>query len=255
MFFNLTNSQQPDVDIVYHYPCCDKYRLPNYNGLSYVAVHDCNSKCFKIETVRCFKYLGVILDSKMSWHDHTQSLKCYFRSVVRQFYVISPLCSSSVLKTFYFGIFHSKLNYGITCWGGSYSNKIKPLLTLQKSVVRKIHHANNLSHSFEFFKSSNILPVRHLYYFQVMKRFFSNSNFQRTRTTVYNLRNHNVINVPYFRTTGYRNSFNVVCRRLFNRLPGHLQSCERKGLFLNQLKKWLLNYNFDEIESLLRPVA
>ena len=253
MFYNLVSSPQPEVDIIYHDPCCEKFNLQCTNPLKYRSDRICNEKCFKIECVSQFKYLGVLLDSKMSWNDHTYSLKLYLRSVIRKFYDLSKFCSFDVLKMFYFGVFHSKLNYGISCWGGAYSNKIKPLITLQKCVMRKMHRRDRMSHSFELFKSSNILPVRHLYYYQVLKQFFIKSNSSRIRRTDYNLRHTDLVNIPSFRTTNYQNTYSIVSCRLFNRLPSLTKATNRKNQFLKEVKIWLMNFNLNEIESLLRP--
>jgi len=158
------------------------------------------------------------------------------------------------LKLFYFGLFHSKLSYGIVCWGGAYANKIQPLLVLQKSIVRKICNADYRSHSLELFKCTNILPVRHLFYFKVLKSFFSEK--QRLLSNMYphyNFRTVDNIEVPPFRTTAYRNSYPILSRRLFNKLPSGIKSLNSFNLYQKSTKTWLFNFNLQRIESLLLP--
>ena len=82
------------------------------------------------------KYLGVTFDNKLTGLHHIQSLKKYFNSTVRQFYHLSKYCSMNLLIKIYYGIFHSKLQYGITCWGGAYFTIIQPLIVAQKHVIR-----------------------------------------------------------------------------------------------------------------------
>ena len=252
MFFNFPSNTPPNVELVFHDSCCPKFNFHS-SGKTYNAELSCSPKCFVIENVNEFKYLGIWFDSKLSWNKHTTELKLYFRSVVRKFYHLSQICTPHVLKMFYFGLFHSKLSYGITCWGGAYLNKIKPLLTLQKCMIRNIHNASTRSPSFNLFKSSNILPVRHLFYFQAIKKFISNNSHVNNRIPgVYNLRRADSIYVPPFRTTSYMNSYSIASCRLFNKIPGNIKVIHRKNSFLRRLKDWLLTYNFALIETLLQ---
>lgn len=254
MFFNSPTQALPDIS--YHDPCCKKFNISTHVEFSYNSDISCNSNCFRVEVVDNFKYLGVVIDNKLSWHVHTCLLKSYFRSVVRNFYKLGSMCPPSVLKMFYFGLFHSKLNYGITCWGAAYCNKIKPLLILQKCVIRKIFNVNRRTPSFELFKSLQILPVRHLCYYKILKNFFVQNSFSsRGAIFAYNLRRTEHVNVPYFRTSSYRNSYAIVSCRLFNRLPNFIKIIKEKNPFLRQIKFWLFNYNNIEIETLLQAVV
>ena len=171
MFYN-RNEQNCDPEFFYHDPCCQRFKISSNGNFKYYCDIACNANCFMIEIVRQFKYLGVIVDSKLNWQEQTLSLKSYLRSVSRKFFNLSKICTPAVLKMFYFGLFQSKLSYGLSCWGGSYQNKIKPILSIQKSVIRRLCNVHRLAHSFELFKLHKILPVRHLYYFKVLKLFF-----------------------------------------------------------------------------------
>lgn len=253
MFVNFTAKDPPDFNFYYHDPCCNKFKnsIQIFNNNT-----DCNQNCFKIECVDNFKYLGVIIDNRLNWDLHTASLKIYFRCVLRKFYQLSRVCSPEVLKVFYFGIFHSKLNYGISCWGGAYENKIKPLLILQKSVIRRLSLFHQQQSSYHLFQSFNILPVRHLFYFKVLKTVFRNKSSYQPRDSYYSLRSifvNSNLEVPVFRTTIYRNSFPILSCRLFNILPNHIKNENSEIRFLRNMKSWLLNFNFAVIENLLNP--
>jgi len=205
-------------------------------------------------SVSQFKYLGVIFDNNLNWRDHTNYLKSYLRCTLRKFYYLAKICSKSLLKTFYFAIFHSKLIYGITCWGGSYFNKLKPLLTLQKYVIRKICGRERNYPSHELFKGLSILPVRHLFFYKTLKTFYKSfQNLPFSSNRFYNLRYTNNVTVPAFRTTAYRNSYPVLSCRLFNKLPPEIKSLTSTNIFLKQVKNWLLNFSSSNIESLLNP--
>ena len=253
MFVSLGQKEPPDFDFYYHDPCCCKF---DNSTNTFNEASNCNENCFKIECVSDFKYLGITIDERFSWHLHTNSLKNYFRCVLRKLYQLSKLCSPSVLKSYYYGIFHSRLIYGISCWGGAYENKIKPLLTLQKCAIRKLSVHQHQQNSHQLFQSLNVLPVRHIFYFKVLKTVFLNRANYHSRESQYSLRSFDTnpnLEVPTFRTTCYRNSFHVVARRLFNALPNEIKNVNSTNRFLNSVKSWLLSFDSRAIESLLQP--
>jgi len=251
MFHSLSYQEYPSIDINFHDCLCPRYEL---NSRTFNSFAQCVDGCFTIELVDNFKYLGILLDKNLNWRVHTNSLKSYFQSTLRKIYMLKKFCSTSTLKMVYNGLFQSKLNYGITCWGGAYFNKIRPLLILQKYAIRQICKVNNRTPSFSLFKSLSILPVRHLFYFKVLKfSYLNNTNQLTSLPSFYNLRSSGNVQVPAFRTTSFRNSFPVLSCRLFNKMPVEFKTIQPLSRFLRLIKIWLLTFNFNDIEILLQP--
>ena len=121
---------------------CVKYDLlsSSFKYLNFLSL-PCTSNCLAIDVVDNFTYLGITFDSKLNWQLHIKSLKNYFISIIRHFFHLRN-CSNRLLLKIYYGIFHSKLQYGITCcvgdWGGSYSSNIQSLLVAQKHVINHL---------------------------------------------------------------------------------------------------------------------
>lgn len=259
MFFGL-NSQHnnPDICFNFHSSICQKFLSSNNfsdNLNSFNENLNCNESCFEIDIVNEFKYLGVIIDKNLNWLAHITALKSYLRSCLRMFYNLNSLCSTKLMKCLYYGIFHSKVQYGICCWGSAYENKIKHILIAQKSAIRKVCCKSYSTNSMPLFRNLSILPVRQLYIYRVLKLFFIRGGYLNTRERNYGLRNiHSFkVDVPIFRTTAYRNFYSIVGCRIFNLLPLSIRSLNVKSKFLKSIKSWLLNFNHDEIEFLLRP--
>lgn len=122
MIFNINSKICDDLPLFYHSPSCTRFRLSNNddNTFSFNYLTSCCSNCFKIECVDNFKYLGIVLDNKLSWYNHTRYLKQYLNKVVRQLYHLSLYCPQSILKLVYNGLLKSKLECGIPCWGGAF---------------------------------------------------------------------------------------------------------------------------------------
>lgn len=190
----------------------------------------------------------------MTFANHIDSLRRYLRSTLRTFFYLRSVCSTNLLTRIYYGIFHSKLQYAITCWGGVYYNKIEPLLILQKYTIRKICNRHRLHHSFPLFSNLKILPLHHLYCYKVLKTFFMRSGNLNSRILdTYNLRGNlrNLANVPLFRTTAFRNFYTITSCRLFNKLPQFLRSLTPSSKFLKNLKVWLFETGYLTLESFM----
>ena len=89
-----------------------------------------------IEKVTEAKFLGVIIDEKLTWSAHINYLckkrKCCTGVLNR----IKDSIPAKLHKDLYHTLFESHLRYGITVWGGVSDNKLLPLFILQKRCIR-----------------------------------------------------------------------------------------------------------------------
>lgn len=156
-----------EANVFFHASDCQRFKLSyctcntDFSSSTFNCDVICSDKCFQVENVSEFKYLGLVIDSRMSFFNHTENLRLYFRSTLRNFYYLRNVCSTELLTKIYYGIFHSRLQYGIACWGGTYFNRIQPLLILQKHVLKRICWKSRRYPSFPLFRDLKILPVRH----------------------------------------------------------------------------------------------
>ena len=89
-----------------------------------------------IKQVTETKFLGVIIDNKLSWSPHIKQLTTKLRSCTGRLYGIKNLIPKHLHKDIYHTLFESHLVYGISVWGGVSQNKLKPLFTAQKKCIR-----------------------------------------------------------------------------------------------------------------------
>ena len=89
-----------------------------------------------IEKVSEAKFLGVIIDEKLSWSAHInylcKKLKCCTGVLNR----IKDIIPTKLHKELYHTLFESHMRYGITVWGGVSTNKLLPLFIIQKRCIR-----------------------------------------------------------------------------------------------------------------------
>ena len=96
-----------------------------------------------IEYVKEFRYLGIILDTNLTWKPHLKNISQKIAKTNGVLTKMKNFLPQDVLKLMYNSLIVPYLNYGILVWG-SCSEK---LLKLQKKSIRK----------------QNIMPIQILY--------------------------------------------------------------------------------------------
>ena len=99
--------------------------------------------------VAATNFLGIIIDDKLSWKPHIQSVQSKLSSVLSIMYKASKLINTSGMYILYCSLFHPYLSYCNEIWGNKYPSNVKCLFTLQKKVIRLICNADRLAHTNE----------------------------------------------------------------------------------------------------------
>ena len=222
-----------------------KYHSLNCDNLS------CNTFCLDIESVSVFKYLGVQVDNQLNWKTHLEKLKKSLILANIKIYRLRTYVSREILKMVYFSLVDSHIKYGIASWGGTYKSSLRPIITLQKQIIRVINFRNRRTHTHPLFVKDLILPVRNLYIYTVLKIFFIRSGYLNNKETItYNLRYKSNCHYVKPRTELFRKFFMYTAPYVYNKLPLDLKQQRNSKQFLNLLKPYLLNKSSDEIEEL-----
>ena len=220
----------------------------------------CNQEIYidhqKIEKIgnsqetKSFKFLGIHIDESLTWKHHISNL-C--KKIAHANYIINKvknLLPSSCLKTLYYSLVQSHLNYGIEAWGSS--NAVDSLYKLQKRSIRIINRKPYNWHTEPLFKKNEILTVKDQYKLHVAKfmyklksdklpKSFNNLNYFATRT--YQTRQNNMAT-----TTLGRSHFSCSLPlhkfpQIWNDLNALNFSCETQKQFLGALCKYFIeNY-------------
>ena len=80
------------------------------------------------------KYLGILIDSTLSWKDHITNLSK--KRSIGIMYKLRPFVNLKIMKNVYHALFYSHLVYGIEVWGSACDSHIGNINVLQKRVVR-----------------------------------------------------------------------------------------------------------------------
>ena len=114
------------------------------------------------------KFLGVILDNRLSFKNHTNHILSKLSKSVGVLYKLSHYLPLNILKLLYQTMVHPYISYGIEAWYATYKNATHKLLITQKRAIRAINNLSFNDHTSEYFKSNCILKINDQYNYQIL---------------------------------------------------------------------------------------
>ena len=122
-----------------------------------------------IENVKHSKFLGVIIDERLTFNNHIQYMKGKISRAMGILYKCRKYLNQSTLLTLYNAFIYPYFTYCIPVWGNTCESYLKPLFNLQKRAVRIIANAEFRAHTDPLFKNLKILNVTrlHTYFVQL----------------------------------------------------------------------------------------
>ena len=103
------------------------------------------------------KYLGLLIDSKLTWSFHIKSLASKLTRAIGMLAKVRHFVNKSTLHNIYNGIFSSLLTYGCQIWGQHINSHVKRIIKLQDKAIRVINFADFRAPTSQLYKSSDIL--------------------------------------------------------------------------------------------------
>ena len=113
-----------------------------------------------IAWVTCFKLLGVIIDSNLTWSHHINHISNTLTRICGVLSILKHYVPVLILKIIYNSLFLSHLNYGITAWD---FNVGPCITTLQNNAIRFMYNAKYNSHTTSMFKNLQLLQAVNIF--------------------------------------------------------------------------------------------
>ena len=105
------------------------------------------------------KYLGIYLDENLNWKKHISVLSSKLRRANGALSKLRHFTTPEILRSVYYSIFNSHLNYGSQIWGQKQNYITNRVFTLQKSALRIMNKEPRDAHSSPLFHNTRILKV------------------------------------------------------------------------------------------------
>ena len=146
------------------------------------STHNVNKK---IDTTDSLKFLGVILESTLTWGKHTDLITSKLNSLAYMIRFLRPVLSLHVIKQIYFSYVHSVLTYSIIFWGNAPSSKT--VFIAQKRIVRIIMHAKTNESCRTLFRRLGILTLYSQYILSIIMFVAKNRQLFTSNDSIHNI--------------------------------------------------------------------
>jgi hypothetical protein len=139
-------------------------------------INDISINGTSIERVNCIKFLGVLIDESLSWHEH---LILKNNQISKNLAIISRMkhiLPSETIKTLYHAIIYPYMSYGIVAWGNTCTRELARMSKLQKRAIRLIANSKYNAHTSPSFKKYKLLTIKDIYSSQCCKIYWKRLN-------------------------------------------------------------------------------
>ena len=105
------------------------------------------------------KFLGVIIDDKLTWKNHIDAISKTISRNIGMLTKLKHYVPEHILYSLYCTLVLPYINYGILIWGNTYKIYLSKIHRLQKWAMRTISSEHYRCHANPLFKKYNILNV------------------------------------------------------------------------------------------------
>lgn len=187
------------------------------------------------------KFLGLVIDSKLTWKPHIESVCAKINSFAYALYKLSRSANQHTVLTAYHSYVESVLRYGLIFWGNSTDKN--DVFIAQKKCVRAIRGLYPRDSCRSHFYDLKLLTFPSLYIYEV-------ATFVKTNMHLFNLkpprdsrlrqRDTGALQVEHGNTALFSKSIFVMAPQIYNKLPQEIRTLPLT-LFKKKLKSFLIN--------------
>ena len=205
----------------------------------------------KIERVFQTKFLGVVINEKLTWDNHILTVRNKISKGLGILSKIRNIVPCRVLISLYHALVHPHLEYCNIVWAASTCSALNKVFLLQKRAVRIITNSPWLAHTAPLFRKLNLLTIGQINKLQSacfmfkcvncdVPIYFSNMFVTNINVHQHNTRQVDCLHVYPSRTKIRQFSIAVYGIKIWNSLPENLRNIGTLTHFKKQYKNLLL---------------
>ena len=197
------------------------------------------------------KFLGILIDECLSWHEHVRDLSRSLSRYIGVMYKLRSFVPLRVLLIIYNSFIHSRISYCNIEWANCKANT-DTILRLQKRAVRLCTGSGYFDHTDPLFSRLKTLKITDIHFMQIavfMYRLNKNElpvSFCDDFTLNRDIHNYPTRHSSDFhlftpRTALAHKSIRYVGPDIWNVLPSHIRNCSTIISFKRNMKELLLS--------------
>ena len=260
---NLTNKAEQAIGKLKEWFDANKLTL-HLGKTTYTVFHcrytgnDCCPQYFYVNNTKicrapCVKYLGVLIDEKLSWQQHIQDLCNKLVKYTGIFYQIQHKIPKQIALHMYYGLIYSRLSYGIEIYGMAKTTTLKPLQIMQNKILKMLTCKENRYPTNMLYSELDLLKVSDIHRLKmhtILYRYctgklpnFFNRIFKPTNTnpSAPQTRNNSLFNITRPKTTYGKLLLNNYGFNLWQSLPSNIKESSSLSIFKSSVKSHLLS--------------
>uniref|UniRef100_A0A3B3C2G3 Reverse transcriptase domain-containing protein n=1 Tax=Oryzias melastigma TaxID=30732 RepID=A0A3B3C2G3_ORYME len=209
-----------------------------------------------IEQVSQIKFLGVIIQNKLSWKNHIEFIKTKLCKSLAIISKVKECLNKQTLYILYSSLILPYMTYSVEVWGNTYPTYTNKITVIQKRAMRIVNKASYRAHTNDFFIQRNTLKFMDLVDHRTAQFMYKIQNKQlpvqiqdlfKKRNTIYNLRGKNMLKKPRVRTDVKQHCISTAGVNIWNRLDEDIKDCRTLNSFKYMYKKKIIK-SYSEIE-------
>lgn len=199
------------------------------------------------------KYLGLILDSGLTWKLHISKIRSKLTSLNGALRRIVRNLPLNVRHTIYNSLVKTHIDYLIEIWGAAAKSNLKILQTAQNKLIKTLFNYDYLTPSVQLYKNVKLMNIDNTFkYFTciLIRKILTNDirtgitfKTKAQHTQLKRLRNANNIILRSPRTNYGKNNIYFQSAQIYNKLPNNIKEAKTLNTFKNLLKIHLLGKN------------
>ena len=220
--------------------------IPDYSGLE---IKLCN---VNIKQVTSVKFLGALIDHNLEWYVHTKHLEKKLSSALYILNRVKDILSDKLLRTLYYSLVYSHLNYASMLWTVTYDYNKDHLQILQNMCLRAITKSDSDATANPLFVKTKTLKIDDIGRLNILKLMYGYSKgtlpdplmnlFQQNRSIhSYNTRH---ANDPHTLPHKYQLMGECFLRKgpeLWGKLSNDIKNAPSKKSFAKRAKNLLIS--------------
>lgn len=205
-----------------------------------------------INKVESEKYLGLILDTNLTWKPHIEKVISKLRSLSSRLRNFSRCIPHHVRYTIYNALIKPNINYLIEVWGSTFKTTLQNLQTAQNKCIKVLFNYGYFTPTSKVYKNTKLMNIKQLYTFNICvlihkilnNKIHSEITFPKNneiQKILLRNRDHIVLSKP--RTNYGKSSVLFEGAQIYNKLPKTIKQAQSIARFKKDLKDYVFtNY-------------